>query len=92
MEAEMTTRWAERALSRILEALEREIVAMPDEEIAAVLDELGMKPAMRGSAAWADLLYFARPPEEMKGERASDDDESGRSPLSFTRGDASTRH
>jgi hypothetical protein len=73
----MSSRRVKCALARILAALEREIVDMPDEEIAAILDELGMRPAMRGSAAWADLLSFARRPED-KEERKSEDDERAR--------------
>jgi hypothetical protein len=89
----MTSRWAERALSRIIDALEREILTMPDEEIAAVLDELGLRPAMRFSAAGGYLLRHTPAPEDGKENRGPDNDEEG-APGSrgAGRGDASTRH
>jgi hypothetical protein len=87
----MTSRWAAGALARILEALEREIVGMPDEEIAAILDELGMRPAMRGSAAWADLLYLPLRPEATE-DQTSEDHEGARPAHRSSRRDESKRH
>ena len=42
---------AER-FERLLAALERELVAATDEEILAAAADLGMNPAMKGSAAF----------------------------------------
>ena len=49
------------ALARILEALERELIAAPDGEIMSVLEELGMRPEMKGSVALFELLHRLRP-------------------------------
>lgn len=61
------------ALARILEALERELIAAADAEIIGVLEELGMRPEMKGSVALFELLHRLRPdpPEdpEPEGER-----------------------
>jgi hypothetical protein len=51
------TVYSPEALERILAALESEIIAATDDEIAEVLKELGMKPGMKGSAATADIRY-----------------------------------
>jgi len=57
----MTDTWPEPALSRILDDLEREILAAPDDEITQVLAELGMRPGMKGSAVLLELrLGLAR--------------------------------
>ncbi|MGB6451588.1 MAG: hypothetical protein WBE92_12625 [Steroidobacteraceae bacterium] len=47
----------ERALARILQALEKELVEASDEEILAAAEDLGMDPRTRGSAAFAGLKY-----------------------------------
>ena len=52
------------ALARILEALERELIAAPDAEIIGVLEELGMRPEMKGSVALFELLHRLRPDVE----------------------------
>jgi hypothetical protein len=49
------------ALERILLSLEQELVNVADEEILAVARELGMDPAMQGSAAFAGLKFPAKP-------------------------------
>jgi glucose-6-phosphate dehydrogenase assembly protein OpcA len=97
MGAEMTGPWPERALGRILDALEREIIAMSDEEIATVLEERGMSLRMQGSAALTDLGYFASRrtvacPEETGEPSAPDEGEDAATPDSSHRGEVSTRH
>ena len=57
MPTSMTLSWPETALTRILEALEQELLQASDEEIMTVAKELGMNPAMKGSAAFADIRY-----------------------------------
>jgi hypothetical protein len=44
--------WPEAALTRILNALEQELLAASDEDILAAARDLGMNPAMKGSAAF----------------------------------------
>jgi hypothetical protein len=51
----------EAKLTRLLEALEQELIAASDEEILAAAIELGMNPKMKGSALFAGLRYPARP-------------------------------
>jgi hypothetical protein len=48
-------------LTRVLEALEQELIDASDEEILAAAMELGMNPKMKGSALFAGLKYPARP-------------------------------
>jgi hypothetical protein len=48
-------------LTRILEALELELIEASDEEILAAAKELGMNPEMKGSAAFMGLKHFFRP-------------------------------
>jgi hypothetical protein len=57
MPAKMTLLWPETALTRLLEALEQELLQASDGEIMTVAKELGMNPAMKGSAAFADIKY-----------------------------------
>ena len=45
------------ALDRVLDGLAGELLAASDEEIIAAARELGMDPAMRGSAAFLGLKY-----------------------------------
>ena len=45
------------ALERILAALERELLAATDDEILSAAKELGMNPAMKGSAAFFGIRY-----------------------------------
>ena len=49
------------ALTRILLALERELLDASEEEIIAAAKDLGMNPEMKGSAAFAGLKYPAKP-------------------------------
>jgi len=53
----MTDMWSEFALFRILDALEHEVIAATDDEVAGVLAELGMKPGTKGSTALVDLQF-----------------------------------
>lgn len=57
MRTKMIQVFPETALERILEALERELVEATDEELLAAAHELGMKPQMKGSAAFLGLRY-----------------------------------
>lgn len=54
-------RLPETTLERLLEALERELVAASDAEIIAAANDLGMQPHMKGSAAFMGLKYPMRP-------------------------------
>lgn len=51
----------ETTLERLLEALERELVAATDAEIIEAANDLGMQPHMKGSAAFLGLRYPTRP-------------------------------
>jgi hypothetical protein len=51
----------EAKLTRLLEALEQELLDASDEEIMAAAIELGMNPKMKGSAVFAGLKYPTRP-------------------------------
>lgn len=57
MRTKMIQVFPETALERILEALERELVEATDEEVLAAAHDLGMKPQMKGSAAFLGLRY-----------------------------------
>ena len=57
MQPKINLAWVEASLSRILEAFEHEILEASEEEIIEVAEELGMKPGMKGSAAFIDLKY-----------------------------------
>ena len=45
------------ALERILESLAEELIESSDEELLQAAQDLGMNPAMRGSAAFLGLKY-----------------------------------
>ena len=47
----------ETALERILDALERELIEASDADILEAAHDLGMKPQMKGSAAFLGLRY-----------------------------------
>ena len=47
---------------RLLAALERELVEATDEEILAAARDLGMNPAMKGSAAFFGISMIHAPP------------------------------
>jgi hypothetical protein len=51
----------EAKLTRVLEALEQELIDASDEEIIAAAIELGMNPKMKGSAIFAGLKYPTQP-------------------------------
>jgi len=55
----MTVDNAER-FERLLAALEQELIAATDEEILEAAHDLGMNPAMRGSAAFLDVTRGLR--------------------------------
>jgi hypothetical protein len=61
MRTKITAARPEVSLSRLLEALEQELIDASDEEIMAAAADLGMNPAMKGSAAFAGLKYPANP-------------------------------
>jgi len=46
----------------LLAALERELIEATDEEILAAAKELGMNPAMKGSAAFFGIATVFSPP------------------------------
>jgi len=48
-------------LERLLLELERELTEATDEEILAAARELGMNPAMKGSAAFFGVKLLVRP-------------------------------
>jgi hypothetical protein len=52
---------AEAALTRVLAALERELIEATDEEIRAAASELGMDLESRECAAFAGLKFPSRP-------------------------------
>ena len=47
----MSNSFPELGLERVLAALERDLIAASDEEMAEVASELGLKPGMQGSVA-----------------------------------------
>ena len=57
MRTKVIEAFPETALERVLEALERELVAASDAEILEAAHDLGMKPEMKGSAAFIGLKY-----------------------------------
>jgi hypothetical protein len=57
----MKTTRPDAALERLLVALENELLEVTDEEILAVAVELGMNPAMKGSAAFFGVTLLVRP-------------------------------
>jgi hypothetical protein len=56
-------RFPEQRLERVLEALERELLEATDAEILRSAHDLGMKPEMKGSAAFLGLRYAAARPQ-----------------------------
>jgi len=52
------------ALERLLESLESELLAASDEDILEAARGLGMRPEMKGSAAFLGLRYATRPRPE----------------------------
>ncbi len=82
----MTEMWSKFALLRILDALETEIIAATDDEVAGVLAERGMKPGKKGSVALLDLRsgipFHPLTRDREDGVEAPAADETNRSPLS----------
>ena len=56
----MTTKRPDSALERLLLALEDELLQATDEEVLTAAHELGMNPAMKGSAAFFGVTRLAR--------------------------------
>jgi len=48
-------------LTRLLTAFEQDLIDASDQEIISAAEELGMNPAMKGSAAFLGLKYPAGP-------------------------------
>ena len=69
----MKTPDPERGLERLLAALECDLLDATDEEILAAARELGMNPAMKGSAAFFGVTRLARVPslpgENLRGKQ-----------------------
>lgn len=59
MRTKVIAAFPETALERILDALERELIEATDADILQAADDLGMKPGMKGSAAFLGLRYSA---------------------------------
>jgi hypothetical protein len=57
MRNQMKGVFPEAALERLLAALECELIEATDEEILEAAHDLGMKPEMKGSAAFLGLRY-----------------------------------
>lgn len=57
MRTKVTRTFPEMALERILGALEHELITAADQEILEAAEDLGMKPRMKGSAAFLGLRY-----------------------------------
>jgi len=64
MQTKVTQLFPETALERVLEALERELLEATDAEILEAARDLGMKPEMKGSAAFLGLRYPSGPRRE----------------------------
>ena len=57
----MTTKCPDSTLERLLLALEDELLQATDAEVLAAAYELGMNPAMKGSAAFFGVTMLVRP-------------------------------
>jgi hypothetical protein len=57
MRTRLMQAFPETALGRILDALERELLEASDADILEAADDLGMKPLMKGSAAFIGLRH-----------------------------------
>ena len=55
-------------LAAVIDMLERELIEAPEAEIAAVLQELGLRPRMAGSVALFELLRWEPPDEDAVAE------------------------
>ena len=56
----MKTTRPELGFERLLVALDRDLLDATDEEILGVVDELGMKPTMKGSMALLGVTFAVR--------------------------------
>ncbi len=63
MRTEVKVRFPEQRLERVLEALEHELLEATEAEILRAAHDLGMKPEMKGSAAFLGLRYAAAHPQ-----------------------------
>jgi hypothetical protein len=79
MPARMNSLWPQASLARIRAEFEKELLSATDEEIMAAASDLGMNPAMRGSAAFAGLKYpiSARALRSFFSMQADSPDEAG---------------
>jgi hypothetical protein len=50
----------EKVLTRVLEAFGQELIDASDEEVMEAAEDLGMKPHMKGSAAFLGLTFPAK--------------------------------
>jgi hypothetical protein len=60
MRNQMKNTFPETALERVLESLETELIEASDEEILAAARELGQNPMMKGSIAFAGVMFTSR--------------------------------
>jgi hypothetical protein len=60
MRAKMRKPSADVALTRVLIAMEQELIDATDAEVMAAAKDLGMDPTLKESAAFAGLTYTAR--------------------------------
>ncbi len=61
MRTKMNAASPEVELTRILEAMEQELIDASDEEIMEAAADLGMDPKMKGSAAFAGIKFPVKP-------------------------------
>ncbi len=61
MSKRLTPQWPVTALTRVLDALEQDLLEAADEEILEAARTLGMNPEMRGSAAYLGLKSPEKP-------------------------------
>ena len=57
----MKTEDTERALERLLAALEQELIDAPDEEVLEAAADLGMNPLLKGSSAFFGVTVPIHP-------------------------------
>lgn len=55
----MTTR-PELGFERLLSAIAQDLIDAPDEEVLAIVNELGIRPGMKGSIAFFGVTVVAR--------------------------------
>jgi hypothetical protein len=61
MRAKVNRPLPDTALTRILDALEIELIDASDDEILAAAKELGMDPTRKDSAAFSGVMYPEKP-------------------------------